>query len=171
MHIHNKVDALTSIFTFDWFLHLIQVCSSLTMLFLLSLLFAWHAYAQSLVASVSSDSRTNTCLRRSVYVYTQDSSTYVVTNIGATSFPAGPTLCPNISVSTVNRTVTRALQASTVTITEQPTSAAPTVVADAGFEDGQESPFNTSASDPSVSAQVATGGTSPLQPYSGDSFL
>jgi hypothetical protein len=143
------------------------------MLFFPSLLLVAQAYAQSLVPSISSDSRTNTCLRRSFYVYTQDSSTYVVSNLGSTSFPPGPSLCPNVSVSTVlsNRTITKALPASTVTVYQQPTGTAPTVITDAGFEDGQNSPFNTSASNPQVSAAVTQAGSGPLQPYSGNSYL
>ena len=143
------------------------------MLFFPSLLIVAQAYAQSLVPSVSSDSRSNTCLRRTVHVYTQDSSTYIVSNLGSTSFAAGPSLCPNVSVSTVlsNRTITKALPASTVTIYQQPSGTGPTVITDSGFEDGQNSPFNTSASGPQVSAAVTQSGSGPLQPFSGNSYL
>lgn len=139
--------------------------SLIVMLLLRSLIFVVCASAQSLVSSASVDPRTNTCLRRTVIgIYTQDSSTYVVTNLGTTSFPGGPTICPNVS------TVTR--PGSTVTVTQQPAASGPTVITDAGFEDGQESPFNTSASSPQVSAAVVQGGSGvPLQPFDGDNFL
>jgi hypothetical protein len=126
-----------------------------------SLLLVALAHAQSLVPSASSDLRTNTCLRRTAAIYTTGSSTYVITDLGSTSFPTGPTLCPNVSTAPV----------STVTVYQQPTATGPTVITDAGFENGQSSPFNTSASNPQVSAVVVQAGTAPLQPYSGNSFL
>ena len=125
------------------------------MLLLLSLLFS-----QSLPSSAI-DAQSNTCLRRSVAVYTQGAATYVVTDLGSTSLHTGPTICPNVST----------VLASTVTVYQQPATSGPVVVTDAGFENGQDSPFNTSASGPQVSAQVAQSGSGPLQPYSGDSFL
>lgn len=194
------------------------------MFLLVTLFVATVAYAQSLVPVPFSDSafHTNTCLRRSVFVYTSESATYVVTNIGTTSFAANPTYCANASVSTSyvygdNQTVTTALPASTIKIYQQqtlpattalpastitiyqqqtlpvttalpastitvyqqqtlpaaPTSSAvqpaETVLADAGFEDGNENPFNATSSGSGVSAAVAQSG--PLLPYSGDSYL
>lgn len=151
--------------------------SLFTMLSITVLVLVSYAFAQSLISSSEGNSRSNTCLRRSVLVYTQDSSTYVVTNLGSTSFTAAPTFCPNVSVSTStifgsNRTVTKALPASTVTVYDQSIStpsSASTVITDDGFENGDSNPFNTTASSPQVTAQVAQSG--PLQPYSGNSYL
>jgi hypothetical protein len=126
-----------------------------------SLLLIALAHVQSLVPSISSDLRTNTCLRRSAAIYTTGSSTYIITDLGSTSFPTGPTLCPNVST----------VPASTVTVYQHLTATGPTVITDAGFENGQSSPFNTSASSPQVYAEVAHAGTGPLQPYSGNSYL
>lgn len=142
-----------------------------------SFVFVACASAQSLFSSsfTSDDPRTNTCLRRTVAVHTQGSATYVVSNLGSTSFPVTPTLCANVSISTVygpNQTVTKALPPSTITVYQQPTTPGPIVITDSGFENGQSSPFNSSASGPQVSAQVAQAGTGqPLQHYSGHSFL
>ncbi|KAI7361733.1 hypothetical protein KC354_g7848 [Hortaea werneckii] len=144
------------------------------------------ACAQSLIPTSYTDSafQTNTCLRRSVYVYTSESSTYVVTDFGTTSLAANPTYCANASVSTstvfgLAQTVTTALPASTVTVNQQQTlptildsptaQPAATVLADSGFEAGNENPFNTSSSGSGVSAAVVQSG--PLLPFSGDSYL
>ncbi|KAI7212146.1 hypothetical protein KC333_g7273 [Hortaea werneckii] len=156
--------------------------SLLITLFLTSL-----ACAQSSIPISYRDSvfTTNTCLRRSVYVYTSESSTYVVTDFGTTSLAASPTYCANASISTstvygLAQTVTTALPASTVTIYQQqtlpatppassPAQPAATVLADSGFETGNENPFNTSSSGSGVSAAVVQSG--PLLPFSGDSYL
>ncbi|KAK5170512.1 uncharacterized protein LTR77_005100 [Saxophila tyrrhenica] len=140
----------------------------------LAFVFASVLFAQSLAL----DPQSNTCLRRTLAVYTSASETYVVTDLGTTSFAAPPSFCPNVSVSTSTSTVIRQ---NTITITEQnaPAEPSPTqsddgasTVADAGFEDGDANPFNTSSSGPEVTAQVAQGGQGmPLQPYAGDSFL
>ena len=102
--------------------------SVLTMLFFTLIIVALITltYAQSPASTALSDDGPNTCLRRSVLVYTQDSSTYVVTNIGSTSFAATPTFCSN----------------ATVTVCPEPTSihSSPPLVADAGFENGQNNP-------------------------------
>ena len=121
------------------------------LLFPLLLLASWTA-AQSLVES-------NTCLKRSVHVYTAGSSTYVVTNLGSTSLAAAPTYCANASTLTVDA------PAATVTVYSESTSA----LTNNGFEEGTDTPFNSSSSGPQVSAQVAQGGA--IQPYSGNSYL
>ncbi|KAK5125233.1 hypothetical protein LTR85_000909 [Meristemomyces frigidus] len=144
------------------------------------LLLVCYAAAQSLVeAPLSFSSGTpNSCLRRSVLVYTSESSTYVVTDMGSASFMATPTFCANVStVYGANHTITT--PAATVTVYQQPSStqqsAASTsatgtvVVADDGFEAGNSSPFSNSSSSLDVSAQVVQAG--PLQPYSGDNYL
>ncbi|KAI7228063.1 hypothetical protein KC330_g8087 [Hortaea werneckii] len=155
--------------------------SLLITLFLTSL-----ACAQSSIPISYRDSvfTTNTCLRRSVYVYTSESSTYVVTDFGTTSLAASPTYCANASISTstvygLAQTITTALPASTVTIYQQQTLPAilasseaqptATILTDSGFETGNENPFNTSSSGSGVSAAVVQSG--PLLPFSGDSYL
>ncbi|OTA23929.1 hypothetical protein BTJ68_12481 [Hortaea werneckii EXF-2000] len=157
-----------------------------TMSRLIAFLLASLAGAQSLIPASHTDSafHTNTCLRRSVYVYTSDSSTYVVTDLGTTSLAANPTYCANASISTstvygLAQTITTALPAPTVTVYQQqtlqatlgPSTAQPaaTVLADSGFEAGNENPFNTSSSGAGVSAAVVQSG--PLLPFSGDSYL
>lgn len=65
--------------------------------------------AQFLVQSSSNSGSVtpNSCLRRSVQVYTSDSSTFIVTDMGSTSFMATPTFCANIStIYEANGTVT-----------------------------------------------------------------
>ncbi|KAI7362259.1 hypothetical protein KC354_g7424 [Hortaea werneckii] len=153
---------------------------------LLTLFLTSLACAQSSIPISYRDSvfTTNTCLRRSVYVYTSESSTYVVTDFGTTSLAASPTYCANASISTstvygLAQTITTALPASTVTIYQQqtlPTTLASseaqptaTILADSGFETGNENPFNTSSSGSGVSAAVVQSG--PLLPFSGDSYL
>ncbi|KAI6857868.1 hypothetical protein KC323_g7196 [Hortaea werneckii] len=153
---------------------------------LIAFLLASLACAQSLIPASYTDSafHTNTCVRRSVYVYTSESSTYVVTDFGTTSLAANPTYCANASISTstvygLAQTVTTALPASTVTVYQQQTlqatlgsstaQPAATVLADSGFEAGNEKPFNTSSSGAGVSAAVVQSG--PLLPFSGDSYL
>ncbi|RMZ26036.1 hypothetical protein D0859_09906 [Hortaea werneckii] len=143
---------------------------------LIAFLLASLAGAQSLIPASHTDSafHTNTCLRRSVYVYTSDSSTLA----------ANPTYCANASISTstvygLAQTITTALPAPTVTVYQQqtlqatlgPSTAQPaaTVLADSGFEAGNENPFNTSSSGAGVSAAVVQSG--PLLPFSGDSYL
>lgn len=157
-----------------------------TMSRLIAFLLASLACAQSLIPASYTDSafHTNTCVRRSVYVYTSESSTYVVTDFGTTSLAANPTYCANASISTstvygLAQTVTTALPASTVTVYQQQTlqatlgsstaQPAATVLADSGFEAGNEKPFNTSSSGAGVSAAVVQSG--PLLPFSGDSYL
>ena len=152
----------------------------------MTLFFASLACAQTSISPSFRDSvfTTNTCLRRSVYVYTSESSTYVVTDFGTTSLAANPTYCANASILTstvygLAQTVTTALPASTVTIYQQQTlpatlassaaQPAATVLADSGFETGNENPFNTSSSGSGVSAAVVQSG--PLLPFSGDSYL
>ncbi|KAI7263688.1 hypothetical protein KC345_g9045 [Hortaea werneckii] len=153
---------------------------------LIAFLLASLACAQSLIPASYTDSafHTNTCLRRSVYVYTSESSTYVVTDFGTTSLAANPTYCANASISTstvygLAQTVTTALPASTVTVYQQQTlqatlgsstvQPAATLLADSGFEAGDENPFNTSSSGSGVSAAVVQSG--PLLPFSGNSYL
>ncbi|KAI6828578.1 uracil-DNA glycosylase [Hortaea werneckii] len=125
------------------------------------------------------------CLRRNFLVYTSESETYVVTDVGSTDFRATQTHCPNATVSTstvygANQTITTALPASTITITQAPTSlppvgtpsaplSTPAVVASSGFEDGTENDYNTSSSDPGVTAAIVQDG--PFQPNSGSSYL
>jgi hypothetical protein len=129
------------------------------------------AFAQSVAPALPSS---NTCVKRSIIVYTSDSSTYFVTDVGTSSFPSTPTFCANASVSTV---VTTQL-ASTVTVYSQATSdqqstssQAPVdpVIADNSFEAGAVSQFNTSSSSPNVTAGVDTSGI--YAPHSGDSYL
>ncbi|KAI7487801.1 uracil-DNA glycosylase [Hortaea werneckii] len=133
----------------------------------------------------SSNLSSNSCLRRSVLVYTSDLETYVVTDVGSTDFRATQTYCPNATVSTstiygVNQTITTSLPASTVTIFQAPTSlepagisSAPTptpiVISGSGFEDGTGSDYNTSSSDPGATAAIVQDG--PFQPNSGSSYL
>jgi hypothetical protein len=162
----------------------------LLMALLLVASLATPSASQSLGSSIILDS--NTCIKRSVYVYTADSSTYVVTNLGSTSLSSSPTYCPNASISTstvygTNYTITAAALPSTVYITPssasaQISSASPTststassaptagaVVADDGFENGNATPFNSSSSSADVTAQVVQEG--PLRPYSGNNYL
>ena len=133
----------------------------------------------------SSNLSSNSCLRRNFLVYTSESETYVVTDVGSTDFRATQTHCPNATVSTstvygANQTITTALPASTITITQAPTSlppvgtpsapsSTPAVVASSGFEDGTENDYNTSSSDPGVTAAIVQDG--PFQPNSGSSYL
>ncbi|KAF7192237.1 hypothetical protein HII31_06269 [Pseudocercospora fuligena] len=119
----------------------------------------------------------NTCVKRSVIVYTSESSTYFVTDIGSTSFAATSTFCPNATVST--EIVTTALPPSTITIYQQGTPSATgggpttseTVLSDTGFEGGNDTPFNSSASSPQVTASVVSSSTGPLPAYDGDNYL
>lgn len=108
----------------------------------------------------------------SVLVYTSDSSTYLVTDIGTTTLGAGPTFCPNVSIATLTSTIYE--PTFTVTVKQQPpstqqTSGATTVLTNNGFENGTSSPFNSSASSSSVSAEVVQSG--PYQPRTGDNYL
>ncbi|KAI7289620.1 hypothetical protein KC352_g3638, partial [Hortaea werneckii] len=121
----------------------------------------------------------------SVLVYTSDSETYVVTDVGSTDFRATQTYCPNATVSTstvygVNQTIITALPASTITVFQAPTSLAPVdtpsapsstpyIISGSGFEDGTENGYNTSSSDPEATAVIAKDG--PFQPNSGSSYL
>ncbi|KAI4721295.1 hypothetical protein E4T48_02415 [Aureobasidium sp. EXF-10727] len=116
----------------------------------------------------------NSCVKRSIIVYTSDSSTYFVTDVGTSSSPSTPTLCANASVSTVLTTQ----PASTVTVYSQATSAQQSagsqtslnpVLTDNSFEDGTSSPFNSSSSGPSVTAEVVQSGV--YEPHTGDSYL
>ena len=140
----------------------------LTASLLLLLALASHSFPQSLVEKslYSNGDQSKSCLKRSVYVYTLDSSTYVVTNLGSTNLAATPTFC-------LNQTITATEPASTVIIYQQSTASATppsdTIVADNGFEDGNASPFNSSAPGLQVTAQVIQGG--PLRPYSGKNYL
>jgi hypothetical protein len=104
----------------------------------------------------------------SVLVYTSDSSTYFVTDVGTTTLGASPTFCPNVSISILTSTVYE--PAFTVTVQQKP-SAQPTdtIIANNGFENGTSSPFNSSASSSSVSAEVVQSG--PYQPRTGDNYL
>jgi hypothetical protein len=127
--------------------------------------------AQSIAPALSTS---NSCVKRSIIVYTSNSSTYFVTDVGTSSFPSAPTFCANVSVSTVvttqpDSTVTVYSQAI---LDQQPASTqAPVspVIADDSFEGGSASLFNTSASSPNVTAGVDTGGI--YAPHSGDSYL
>ena len=80
------------------------------------LLLVSYAFAQSVAPALSSS---NSCVKRSVILYTSDSSTYLVTDVGTSSFPSTPTFCANASVSTLTSTQ----PASTVTIYSQATLA------------------------------------------------
>jgi hypothetical protein len=107
----------------------------------------------------------------SVLVYTSDSSTYFVTDVGTTKFGSSPTFCPSVSISVLTSTVYE--PRSTVTI-QQPSSAQQTtgtnvILTNDGFENGTSSPFNSSASSSSVSAEVVQSG--PYQPRTGDNYL
>ncbi|KAI7719918.1 hypothetical protein KC353_g2596 [Hortaea werneckii] len=142
------------------------------------------AIAQSYYPEPSNLS-SNSCLRRSVLVYTSDSETYVVTDAGSTDFRATQTYCPNATVSTstvygANQTITTSLPASTITIFQAPTSpppagtssasaSTPVVAASSGFEDGTLNDYNTSSSDPGATAAIVQDG--PFQPNSGSSYL
>ncbi|KAI7633687.1 hypothetical protein KC343_g2795 [Hortaea werneckii] len=153
-------------------------------LFIPTLHLVTFAIAQSYYPE-SPNLSSNSCLRRSVLVYTSDSETYVVTDVGSTDFRATQTYCPNATVSTstvygVNQTITTALPASTITIFQAPTSLAPVetpsapastpvVVASSGFEDGNGSDYNTSGSDTGATAAIVQDG--PFQPNSGSSYL
>ncbi|RMY75462.1 hypothetical protein D0863_02567 [Hortaea werneckii] len=146
--------------------------------------FVAFAIAQSYYPE-SSNLSSNSCLRRSVLVYTSDSETYVVTDVGSTDFRATQTYCPNATVSTstvygVNQTITTSLPASTITILQAATSLPPfgtpsapsstlVVVASSGFEDGTENDYNTSSSDPGATAAIVQDG--PFQHNSGSSYL
>lgn len=106
----------------------------------------------------------------SVLVYTSESSTNLVTDVGTTTLQADPTFCPNISTSILTSTVFE----PTLTITlNQPTTStsqsASIIVTNNGFENGTSIPFNTSASTSSISAEVVQGG--PYQPRTGDDYL
>ena len=86
--------------------------STMAVLLFSRLLLVSCAFAQSVAPALPSS---NSCVKRSIIVYTSDSSTYLVTDVGTSSFPSIPSLCANASVSTV---VTTQL-ASTVTIYSQ----------------------------------------------------
>lgn len=142
--------------------------------------------AQSLVPvpGINADP-SNSCLKRSVFVYTSASATYVVTDLGTTSITTEPSFCSNattltstiygsVPISTltipgINETVTTALPASTVTIIQQsPSTPLPVTNQTINFDAGSPT-YDVSSSAPQVSAVVADGG--PLQPYSGDNYL
>ncbi|THW06570.1 hypothetical protein D6D26_01470 [Aureobasidium pullulans] len=149
------------------------------------LLLASCAFAQSFVPAFESSTSSNSCVKRSVIVYTSDSSTYFVTDIGTSSFPSTPTFCANASVSTVTSTVSGPAQtvvatqsASTVTVYQQATSALQSagtqpsvdpILTNNSFENGTSSPFNSSTSTSSVWAEVVQAGV--YQPRTGDSYL
>ncbi|KAI5248909.1 hypothetical protein E4T43_01161 [Aureobasidium subglaciale] len=132
------------------------------------------AFAQSFVPAFDSGTRSNSCIKRSVMVYTSDSSTYFVTDVGTSSFPSTPTFCANVSVSTVTATQ----PPSTVTIYPQTTSAQESagsqpsinpILTNNSFENGTASPFNSSSSVYSVTAEVVQSGV--YEPHTGDSYL
>ncbi|CAD0018345.1 unnamed protein product [Aureobasidium pullulans] len=149
------------------------------------LLLASCAFAQSFVPPFESSTSSNSCVKRSVIVYTSDSSTYFVTDIGTSSFPSTPTFCANASVSTVTFTVSGPAQtvvatqsASTVTVYQQATSALQSagtqpsvdpILTNNSFENGTSSPFNSSTSTSSVWAEVVQAGV--YEPRTGDSYL
>ena len=135
------------------------------------LLLASVALAQSIAPALPSVS---SCVKRSIIVYTSDSSTYFVTDVGTSTFPSTPTFCANASVSTAITTQS----ASTVTVYSQATSAQQSagpqtsvnsVITDNSFEDGTSSPFNSSSSESSVTAEVAQSGV--YEPHTGNSYL
>ncbi|KAG9746257.1 hypothetical protein KCU73_g7668, partial [Aureobasidium melanogenum] len=135
------------------------------------LLLASCAFAQSVAPALPSLS---CCIKRSIIVYTSDSSTYLVTDIGTSTFPSTPTFCSNVSVSTVITTQ----PASTVTVYSQATSAQQSagsqtsvdpVITDNSFEDGTSDPFNSSSSGSSVTSEVVQGGI--YEPHTGKSYL
>lgn len=113
-------------------------------------------------------------------MYTADSSTYVVIDLGSTTLAPTPSFCANasVSISTVtnygaDQTITTAAPADTTTVYQQASSSSTSVrsnvVADNGFEDGSTNPFNASASGSGVTAQIIQAG--PLRPYSGHDYL
>ncbi|KAH0278399.1 hypothetical protein KCU91_g2498, partial [Aureobasidium melanogenum] len=139
------------------------------MLLPLVLLASW-TLAQSVAPALPSPS---SCVKRSIIVYTSDSSTYFATNVGTSSFPSTPIFCPNASVSTVVTTQ----PGSTVTVYSQATSAQQSadsqtsidpIITDNGFEDGTSSPFNSSSGS-SVTAEVVKGGR--YEPHAGNNYL
>lgn len=76
-----------------------------------------YAVAQSVIQSLSSS---DSCVRRSIIIYTSDSSTYVVTDLGSTSLGSFPG-CPSGSVTTstvygTNYTITTSYSPSTITV-------------------------------------------------------
>ena len=163
----------------------LSVFSVLAMSLFTLLLLASCAFAQSFVPPFESSASSNSCVKRSVIVYTSDSSTYFVTDIGTSSFPSTPTFCANASVSTVTSTVSGPAQtvvatqsASTVTVYQQATSALQSagtqpsvdpILTNNSFENGTSSPFNSSTSTSSVWAEVVQAGV--YQPRTGDSYL
>lgn len=76
------------------------------------LVLASWTLAQSVAPALPSAS---SCVKRSIIVYTSDSSTYLVTDVGTSTFLSTPTFCFNASVSTVITTQ----PASTVTTKPQ----------------------------------------------------
>jgi hypothetical protein len=132
----------------------------MAVLFFSCLLLVSCAFAQSVAPALPSS---NTCVKRSIIVYTSDSSTYFVTDVGTSSFPSTPTFCANASVSTVVTTQ----PASTVTVYFQTPS--DPVLVNNGFENGTASPFNSSASTQSITAAVVQSGV--YEPHTGDNYL
>jgi hypothetical protein len=129
------------------------------------------------VASDSSDAgyRSNTCLPRNVGVYTSASQTYFLTDLGSMSFAPSPSFCPNVTASTstvYSLGVSTVTERTTVVQQASPSTSASGSIADNGFEGGDDTPFNTSASAQGVDAAVEQGGQgSPFQPFAGDSYL
>ncbi|CZT19867.1 uncharacterized protein RCC_05723 [Ramularia collo-cygni] len=120
---------------------------------------------------------TQSCLKRSVFVYTSASSTYMVTDLGS----ASPSSCSNTvtltstSISTVtvfsdgaNQTITSSLPASTITILQPAASSLPITNQTIDFDAGSPN-YETASSGPQVSADVVSAG--PLLPNSGDNYL
>jgi hypothetical protein len=136
-----------------------------------SLVLASCAFAQSIAPVLSTS---NSCVKRSVIVYTSNSSTYFLTDVGTSSLPSTLTFCANASISTVVTTQ----PASTVTVYSQATSdqqpassQAPVdpIIANTSFEAGAVSQFDSSASSPNITAAVDNG--SIYAPHSGDNYL
>ncbi|RMY62887.1 hypothetical protein D0865_00195 [Hortaea werneckii] len=118
------------------------------------------AIAQSYYPEPSNLS-SNSCLRRSVLVYTSDSETYVVTDAG--NYHHSSSCLDN------NETITQAPASLSPVGTPSAPSSTLAVVASSGFEDGTGNNYNTSGSDTGATAAIVQDG--PFQPNSGSSYL
>lgn len=92
------------------------VPSTMAVLLFSCLLLVWCSFAQSIAPALSSS---NSCVKRSIIIYTSDSSAYLVTDVGTSGFPSTTTFCANASVSTFITTQ----PASTVTVYTPATTA------------------------------------------------
>jgi hypothetical protein len=126
-------------------------------MFLLLTSLTLNSLAQLEFGATAFDS-TATCVKRSVFIYTTDSSTVIVTNLGSTSFLPAPTFCPNATIST-----------STVTLYQPSPSSSSTNTTIVAVNTFNSSTVNGTASGPGVSARVTQGGV--LQPTTGNNYL